>query len=80
LQARALKRPSVRARRRLRVFVWVRDRGTCQLCGRRVMFSRMTLDRKETGGRYNQANTQAAHLACNQERADQPLERWKATR
>ncbi|MGH7666898.1 MAG: HNH endonuclease, partial [Candidatus Dormibacteria bacterium] len=75
------RRDSLRAARRAPVdleFIYVRDRGTCGLCGERVADADLSLDHVipiSKGGLHQPDNVQLAHRSCNSRKYDRDLSR-----
>jgi 5-methylcytosine-specific restriction endonuclease McrA len=62
---------SMRNRRNLRRYVYLRDRGRCWVCGLFVRWENFTIDHvipKALGGWATRENCRVAHEACNSAR------------
>jgi len=61
-------------RKNVRAFVWRRDKGLCQICGRRIAsITEMTLDHiqpKSKGGKNTRENLRATCFTCNNRRGN----------
>jgi 5-methylcytosine-specific restriction endonuclease McrA len=60
-------------RRRLRVYLYGRDEGTCQVCWLSVSFEEFTIDHKipaSRGGTNHRSNLRITHDYCNNRKAD----------
>jgi CRISPR/Cas system Type II protein with McrA/HNH and RuvC-like nuclease domain len=62
----------------LRMKLYLRDNGICQLCNMPVKFNEFTIDHiipVSKGGRNNFDNLQVSHRKCNEEKADKIVSR-----